>query len=215
MPSLLSRPPLITKLHQRLVDEALPGLDAHYRMAHPIRMADRMRNFQVKREAAVLITLFEKNPNDFHVIFIKRGSGDAEDKHAGQIAFPGGKKEDGDKDMMFTALRETQEEINLDITTLDVLGSLTPLFISVSKFLVHPFVGYLYEPPVLKRQEEEIEDIFELPLSAFRVAEARQKTQIQLANNITLNHVPCFQVNGHIIWGATAMIMNELLETLG
>ena len=215
MPSLLSRPPLINKLHRIIVDEALPGQEAHFRMAHPIRMVDRMKNFEVRREAAVLITLFEKSPNDFHIIFIKRGSGGSGDKHAGQIAFPGGKQEEGDRDMMYTALRETQEEIDLDISSIDVLGALTPIYISVSKYMVHPFVAFIYELPVLKKQEDEIEDILELPLSAFRAADARQKTQITLADNISLNHVPCFQINGHIIWGATAMIMNELLEILG
>lgn len=215
MPSLLSRPPLINKLHRIIVDEALPGQEAHFRMAHPIRKVDSMKNTEIRREAAVLITLFEKSPNDFHIIFIKRGSGGSGDKHAGQIAFPGGKQEKGDRDMMFTALRETQEEIDLDISSIDVLGALTPIYISVSKYMVHPFVAFIYELPVLKRQEDEIDDILELPIAAFRAADARQKTQIDLADNITLNHVPCFHINGHIIWGATAMIMNELLEILG
>jgi hypothetical protein len=79
---------------------------------------------------------------------------------------------------------------------------------------VHPFVAYAWEPPVLARQESEIEEILELPLAEFKSASVRQETRIQLASNITLNHVPCFLVNGHVIWGATAMIMNELLEVL-
>lgn len=214
MMPLVSRPPLINTLHERLITEKLPGSAAHMQMAHPIRKSDPTHDFEIHREAGVLITLFEREPGQMNLIFIRRGSSHEQDKHAGQIAFPGGKKEPGDRDMMFTAMREAEEEIALDLSTIDILGPLTPLYINVSKYLVHPFVAYAWEPPVLTRQESEIEEILELPLSAFRSSEVKQQTHIQLANSITLNHVPCFLVDGHIIWGATAMIMNELLEIL-
>ncbi|HUR30005.1 MAG TPA: CoA pyrophosphatase [Saprospiraceae bacterium] len=211
---ILSRPPLINSLHERLAREPLPGLEAHLKMAHPIRKADPGQASDIQKEAAVLITLFEKTPGDLHLIFIRRGSSHEQDKHAGQIGFPGGKKEPSDPDMIFTALREAEEEIALDLTLIDVLGPLTPLYINVSKFLVHPYVSFAWEPPILTRQESEIEEILELPLAEFRTLGVRQETRIQLSTGITLNHVPCFLVNGHVIWGATAMIMNELLEIL-
>lgn len=162
----------------------------------------------------MLITLFEKNPGDFHVIFIRRASSSEQDKHAGQIGFPGGKRENGDRDIMFTALREAEEEIALDLTQIDVLGALTPLYIPVSKYLVHPFVAYAAQVPNLSRQEREIEDILEIPLAVFKSTNIRQTTHISLSKGITLNHVPCFLIDNHVIWGATAMIMNELLEVL-
>lgn len=211
---LLSRPPIINTLHERLISDSLPGISAHQMMAHPIRKVDPSLDLNIHREAGVLITLFEKTPGNLHVIFIRRGSSHEHDKHAGQIGFPGGKREPNDLDMMYTAMREAEEEIALDLTNIDVLGSLTPLYITVSKYLVHPFIAFAWEPPVLSRQESEIEEILELPLAEFKTATVKQETRIQLASNITLNHVPCFLVHGHVIWGATAMIMNELLEIL-
>jgi 8-oxo-dGTP pyrophosphatase MutT (NUDIX family) len=210
----IQRPVWIDQLHQKLVDGELPGHTAHEKMAHAVRRAEHWTNIPKSKEAGVLIVLFEKSPGDVHLIFIRRGVGHEQDKHAGQIAFPGGKKEQGDRDLMFTALREAEEEIAIDLTLLDVLGSLTPLYIPVSKYLVHPFVAYAYKQPELTKQESEIAEILELPLSHFRSATAKQTTKIRIAQDITLNHVPCFQIHNHIIWGATAMIMNELLEMM-
>jgi 8-oxo-dGTP pyrophosphatase MutT (NUDIX family) len=210
----LSRPPFINKLHDRLVAQPLPGPPAHLAMAHAVRRVDPSISGNPAREAGVLIVLFEKSPGGFHVVFIRRGSSHEQDKHAGQIGFPGGKSEPGDKDMMYTAMREAEEEVGIDLSQVDILGPLTPIYITVSKYLVHPFVAYSCVQPHLIRQESEIEEILELPLSDFRSPMAIQETKITLATGITLNHVPCFQVNGHIIWGATAMIMNELLEVM-
>lgn len=212
---LVTRPVFINALHQRLLTGQLPGVDSHLRMAHPIRRADAGIEMGVLRDAGVLITLFEKRPDDFHVILIRRGSGRSGDKHAGQIGFPGGKREPGDRDLQYTAMREAEEEIGIDLSAIDILGAITPLYIPVSKFLVHPFVAYACEYPDLKRQETEIEEIIEAPLSAFRSSKSRHKTQINVSPGIALNHVPCFLIEGHVIWGATAMIMNELLEILG
>lgn len=209
-----SRPALIEQLHHRLLHAPLPGEAAHMRMAHAVRRADPLRDPADTKDAAVLLVLFEKTPGDWHLIFIRRTSRHEQDKHAGQVAFPGGKKESSDPDLMYTALRETQEEIAMDLSGIDVLGPLSPLYITVSKFLVHPFVAYSWKTPVLSRQEEEIEDILEIPLSLFTAGSSRQETRIRLQSGITLNHVPAFRVEGHTIWGATAMIMNEFLEIL-
>lgn len=211
---LLSRPSLINTLHMRMADHPLPGLEAQLIMAHAVRKADVKQDHKEAREAGVLIILFEKTPGDFHIVFIRRASAHEQDKHAGQIAFPGGKREPEDRDLMYTAMREAEEEIGVDLSALDILGALTPLYITVSKYCVHPFVAYAWKPIELTRQESEIAEILEFPLSVFRSQDARQETKIRLATGITLNHVPCFLVEGHVIWGATAMIMNELLEVL-
>lgn len=212
--SSLSRPAFIDTLHDRVVHHPLPGIDAHLRMAHAVRKVEPTINTELSRDAAVLICLYEKSPGGMHLVFIRRGSGHDSDKHAGQIAFPGGKRDAGDRDLMYTALREANEEVGLDLTSVDVLGPITPLYITVSKFLVHPYVAFLTRPSILTRQESEIEEILEIPLSSIRSSESRQSTKIRLASGITLNHVPCFQVENHIIWGATAMILNEFLEII-
>lgn len=209
-----SIPPLIQALQQRLLQQELPGKDAHFRMAHAVRKADPVPDASTTREAAVLITLFEKTPDDWHIIFIRRTAAHEQDKHAGQVAFPGGKKEVTDPDLMYTALREAQEEIAIDLAGIDVLGPLSPLYITVSKFLVHPYLAYSWKTPQLIRQESEIEAILELPLTYFLDPATRQETRIHLTTGIILNHVPAFMVEGHVIWGATAMILNELIEIL-
>jgi 8-oxo-dGTP pyrophosphatase MutT (NUDIX family) len=211
---IITRPAFIDSLQRALLLESLPGQQAHFKMAHAVRRADVDPNPAEVKNAAVLITLFEKNPDDWHIVFIRRGSGHEKDKHGGQIAFPGGKAELSDRDLMFTALREAEEETAMDLTAIDVLGELTPLYITVSKFLVHPFVAYSYKVPELVRQQSEVEEILEFPLDAFRNGNSTTETRINLGSGIVLNHVPAFDIQGHLIWGATAMIMSELLEVL-
>jgi 8-oxo-dGTP pyrophosphatase MutT (NUDIX family) len=207
-----TRPPLIETLQQKLLRHPLPGRDAHERMMHAVRRADQAPEQSTTRDAAVLLTLFEKTPGDWYLIFIRRTSSHDQDKHAGQIGFPGGKRDASDPDLMYTALREAEEEIAIDLSGIDVLGPLTPLHITVSKFLVHPYLAYSWKTPQLRRQEREIEDILEVPLSLFLDPATRQETRIHLATGIVLNHVPAFMVQGHVIWGATAMILSELLD---
>jgi 8-oxo-dGTP pyrophosphatase MutT (NUDIX family) len=209
-----SRPILIDTLQHKLLHSPLPGQTAHSVMAHAVRRVDPMPDVTTTRDAAVLMTLFEKAPDDWHLIFIRRTSSHSQDKHAGQIGFPGGKREVSDRDMMYTALREAEEEIAIDLSGVDVLGQLTPLYITVSKFLVHPYLAYSWKTPQLIRQESEIEEILEIPLRSLLDPVNKQETRIRLATGIVLNHVPSFQVNGHVIWGATAMILNELLDIL-
>lgn len=211
---ILTRPSFIDSLQDTLLKEALPGQPAHFKMAHAVRRADVNPDPNEIKNAAVLITLFEKSLGEWHIVFIRRGSGHEKDKHGGQIAFPGGKMEPGDKDLMYTALREAEEETAMDLTMLDVLGPLTPLYITVSKFMVHPYVAYSYKHPQLVRQQSEVEEILEFSLEDFRHTTSLTETRINLGTGIILNHVPAFVIQGKIIWGATAMIMSELLEVL-
>ncbi len=211
---ILTRPAFIDSLQKTLLQEALPGQPAHFKMAHAVRRADVHPDTADIKEAAVLITLFEKTNDDWHIVFIRRGTTHEKDKHGGQIAFPGGKAEPEDRDLMYTALREAEEETSMDLTTIDVLGQLTPLYITVSKFRVHPFIAYSCKKPELVRQQSEVEEILEFPISAFRNPSSLTETSIHLGTGIVLNHVPAFVIQGHIIWGATAMIMSELIEVL-
>lgn len=211
---LRQRPHVIETLHKRLIRQALPGHHAHMQMAHAVRKADPSPDPDQIRQAGVLIVLYEKSPGGFHMVFIRRTAAHEQDKHAGQIGFPGGKKEPSDRDLMYTAMREAEEETGIDLTQIDVLGPLTPLYITVSKYMVYPYVAYSWNPLQFLRQESEIEEILEIPLSEFRSESVKQETQIRIASGILLNHVPCFQIGNHIIWGATAMILNELLEIM-
>jgi 8-oxo-dGTP pyrophosphatase MutT (NUDIX family) len=183
-------------------------------MAHAVRKAESEPDQLTKKDAAVLITLFEKGQDNWHILFIRRITSEARDKHSGQIAFPGGKRDADDPDLMYTALREAEEETSIDLTAIDVIGPLSPLYITVSKYLVHPFLAYSRITPQYQRQASEIDEILEIPLNDFRHPDSRQETRIRLDPGIILNHVPSFQIHGQTIWGATAMMMSELLELI-
>ena len=201
---------LIQRIEQRL-QSSLPGRDAHLRMAHATR-----RHYvdapTAARQAGVLMALFPKN-EEWHILFIERNASDR-DHHGGQISFPGGKAEPLDGSMLNTALRETEEEVGIGREQVRVLGGLTELFIPVSNFQVHPFLGFLDFPPIYKLQAEEVNDVLEVPLSHFQQPGTRQVTDIRINPQITLKNVPYFDLHGRVLWGATAMMLNELLELM-
>lgn len=201
---------IIQKIAHR-IQGPLPGREAQLRMAH-ITRRHYVDTPEGARQASVLLTLFVKN-NEWHIVFIERNANDR-DQHGGQISFPGGKSEPTDPSRLATALRETEEEVGIPQRDVKVLGGLTDLYIPVSNFQVHPFLGYLDAPPVYQLQLEEVSDVLEMPLSHFQNHGVRQMTDIRIAPQLTLRNVPFFDVQGRVLWGATAMILNELLELL-
>ncbi len=199
---------LIRRLEERM-NLPLPGRNAHLQMAHVTR-----RHYVEApvgaRQAAVLVVLFPKN-EDWHIVFIERNANDR-DHHGGQISFPGGKAEPSDDSMLTTALREAEEEVGIGRKQVKILGGLTELYIPVSNFQVHPFLGFLEAPPSYQLQVEEVNAVLEVPLSHFQLPGTRQVTDIRINPQISLKQVPYFEVEGRVLWGATAMMLNELLE---
>ncbi len=202
------------KLASRLA-EPLPGREAQYRMANLRRFANPNAHGEPPENhkiACVLVLIFQKN-GSWHTALIERSTHPA-DRHAGQISFPGGKIEESDENLGQVALRETEEEIGVPRENVEILGSLTNLYIPVSNFLVHPFVGWLRGSTDFSPQPGEVQQILTPPLAQFFAPDARKLTEIQLPNGILLSDVPYFEVENHIVWGATAMILNELIETM-
>jgi hypothetical protein len=111
-------------------------------------------------------------------------------------------------------MRESQEEIGITSTSVEILGALTDLYIPVSNFHVFPFVGYYPKEPSFIAQETEVAGILEVPLRLLASPETRQLTTIKLAKGFKLNQVPYYDIYGHTLWGATAMIVSEFLEVL-
>jgi 8-oxo-dGTP pyrophosphatase MutT (NUDIX family) len=134
------------------------------------------------------------------------------DVHSGQISFPGGSYQEEDGDLLMTALRESEEEIGVARAQVQILGALTELYIPVSNFLVQPYVGVLAQDVPLRPQQGEVAQILLPKLNFFLDDASKMKKNITLGNGMVLSGVPTYDMDGKVIWGATAMIMNEFCE---
>ena len=200
----------IEQLQDKL-QQPLPGRDAQLKMAHVTR-ARYVEAREDARQAGVMATFFPKE-DDWHLVFILRNNKES-GAHAGQIGFPGGKYEEQDQDMQSTALRETEEEIGIPQQDVQLLGKLTELYIPVSNFQVHPFVGVLDYQPEYFLQQEEVSGVLEVPISHLQDPQNRLITDIRINRHLVLKNVPYFDISGQVLWGATAMMLSELLEVV-
>jgi 8-oxo-dGTP pyrophosphatase MutT (NUDIX family) len=196
----------IQDLESRL-EKPLPGFQAQSKMAG--YTADP--SFYVPGDdhstASVLILLFPKG-NVWNFALIERSNHDPNDKHAGQISLPGGKMDDNDKTLEDCALRETYEEIGINPSLIGILGGLSPLFVRVSNFLVHPFVGFTTEYPRFILQSSEVANVYEVPVNILTDHSYKKTTDIEV-RNMLLKDIPAYDVYGKNLWGATAMILSE------
>lgn len=193
------------------LNQPLPGEEAQWKMAHASR-----QNYHgptsTARQAGVLLLLFPKD-DLWHTLLIERvNNRNLNDVHRGQLAFPGGTREDEDTDLVATALREAEEEVGVPRDDIKVLGKLTSLFISVSNFMVHPIVGMVEKQPKWTLQRDEVAGVIEFPIDKFRDPTLLATTSIKVSQNIKLLNVPYFDLNGKVLWGATAMMMQEFIE---
>jgi 8-oxo-dGTP pyrophosphatase MutT (NUDIX family) len=133
--------------------------------------------------------------------------------HSGQVAFPGGKMEPQDINIAETALREASEEVGIDRSKVKILGQLTDLFIPTSNFLVSPVLGFTAERPDLIPEEREVSRIITTELITLTDPTVRRKKILEFGPTIKLD-TPYFQIDGEVVWGATAMILSELIQLL-
>ncbi|MDT8412590.1 MAG: CoA pyrophosphatase [Vicingaceae bacterium] len=184
----------------------LPGIKTHLEAA-PHRKADvdELAKKQA-RQSGVLILFYEKNFT-LHTVLIERAINNS--THSGQIAFPGGKKEEHDADLIETALREANEEIGIVREHVEVIGKLTDVFIPVSNFLVAPVIGFIDYTPTFTLQISEVYDVVEVEVQTLIHPNTFQQQTVKLSDGVQLK-VPCFVVNKQIVWGATALMINEL-----
>lgn len=194
-------------------DGPLPGARAQMRMvnyARPIVHPEAAINAQT-RMSGVMVVLFEA-ASEVHTLLIKRP--DYEGVHGGQISFPGGKQEPEDPDLKFTALRETREEVGLPKEQINVIGAMTPVFIPPSNFFVRPFVGLLSEKPLFAPDSREVAALISLPVAHLASPESIVERKVFVSNLNARITVKSFDFEGHVIWGATAMMLAELAEIL-
>lgn len=201
------------KIIPNLVPTVLPAFASHEKMM-PVERKELLEKINLKeknpREAAVTMLFYPKN-NQAHLVLIVRNS--YEGVHSAQIAFPGGKFEVGDSNLKETALRETEEEIGISRDKIEIVKDFSPLYIPPSNFMVYPFLGICIEEPAFVLDPQEVASIIELPLEVFK------NDAILTVENLSTSYgsfieVPAFKIDGHIVWGATAMMLSELKDVL-
>lgn len=195
-------------LQQRL-QQPLPGEAAHARMASAARYRLGIKPNDRTRHSAVLIC-FYPHQNSVYLPLILRPQYDG--VHAGQMAFPGGRMERFDENLTRTALREAQEEVGIRVSDVKVLGTLTELFIPPSNFYVQPVVGILPYRPDFYPDPREVEAVVEVNLTTLFDETIVGDSQIEVRG--VLVDAPFYQIQGHRVWGATAMMISELLMVL-
>lgn len=193
---------------------SLPGEEAQLMMAPIERLRELKRKAieaQNARRAGVLVLFYPDDNYDTRFALILRKT--YKGVHSAQIGFPGGKIEPEDTDLMATALRETKEEIGVDPSRVEVLKELTHIYIPPSNFYVHPYLGLTASTPQFKLQASEVDALVEVDLPQF-LSDDQLTSRVLTTSYAQQIKVPAFELNGHIVWGATAMMLNEVRELL-
>ncbi len=187
----------------------LPGYKAHQLMAsrHQGNLRLLSQPNSNTRESAVLILFYPKN-EIMHLPLILRPV--YAGVHSGQVGLPGGRVEPTDSDITTTALREAHEEIGIDVSSVKILGRLSELFVAASNHLVHPIIGVTEQYPHFKPDPREVDQLIEVPLARLQDKSIVGVKNIIVSGNIEIT-APFFDIEGQTVWGATAMILNELL----
>ncbi|RMG81325.1 MAG: CoA pyrophosphatase [Chloroflexi bacterium] len=161
-------------------------------------------------EAGVLALVYPDDEGRLGVLLTLRN--DKLRGHSGQVSFPGGRRDPTDPDFTATALRETCEELGLCNPPTEILGMMTRIYIPPSHFYVHPTVAYLNRLPSLQPNPEEVAEVFTLPLQDLFDDRLKQHDYHQF--NGYRVRVPYYNVQGHKVWGATAVMLSELEHRL-
>lgn len=188
----------------------LLGETAHAKMSPPYRlkMANKM---QAKREsaqvAAVLALFYPDESDNTLLVLILRNT--YKGVHSAQVGFPGGKVEVSDTSLMETALRETEEEVGVKEHLVEIVKTMSPIYVPPSNFMVHPFMGISKESLDFIKEDDEVESIIEVKVQDFLDEATVIQTKVPTSYNVEVE-VPAFLLNGHVVWGATAMMLSEI-----
>lgn len=161
------------------------------------------------RQAGVLVLLYPQ-ANDWHIVLTRRT--DTLRGHSGQVSFPGGRRDPEDDSFTVTALRETCEELGVCEQSVTIIGQMTPIYIQPSDFHVFPTVGALSQPPAMQPNPGEVAEVFSLSLTTLLDESIKAHEYRHLHNQHM--RIPYYAVNGHKVWGATAIMLSELEQRL-
>lgn len=169
----------------------------------------KKKSTQVPIKTAIGVHLFQNEFNQLNTLLIQRSI--YEGKHSGQIGFPGGKMDSGDQDLEYTARRESYEEVGIQMNHGTFITQLTPVFIPVSNFEMFPFVFYHDCKIELHLNQREVQSVVALNISDLSERIPIINRDVPFENNsLFLRNVPGFLIEDHWVWGATALVLNEL-----
>jgi 8-oxo-dGTP pyrophosphatase MutT (NUDIX family) len=197
-------------IHQ--LKQPLPGIDAHSQLMPAGRKSkyDVDSGLPAPKQSAVAVVCCLDEKSMPSILFTKRN--EKLKNHAGQISFPGGRFNASEETFTQAALRECFEETGISINENMVIGSLSDLYIPPSNFEVFPVVVMYPGCPVFRLQQSEVEEAFLLPINILLKTQVKER-KIQLSQGISI-HAKAYDVNDRIIWGATGMILTELLHII-
>ena len=197
----------------KIEKETLLSTDAHAKMAPLERISFlKEENYKDKnpRKAAVLMLFYPKNQIT-HLALIVRNSYPG--VHSSQIGFPGGKVEDFDANLEQTALRETHEEVGIHPDKVQIIKAFSEIYIPPSNFLVAPFMGISHEELTFIPDLDEVKRVLEFSIADF--LDEKSITKVKMSTSYATDiEAPAFMVDKYVVWGATAMMMSELKETI-
>lgn len=201
----------LNTVHEALALRDFDAEAAHFRMFPNPRSlrAEAWKRSASPRQAGVLVLLYP-HEGDLHIMLTRRT--ETLRGHSGQISFPGGRRDPEDRNFVDTALRETHEELGIAPSLVTVLGTLATIYIPPSDFEVFPSVGVIEHPPVITPNPDEVAEVFSLALPDL-LDDRTIHEETREFSGVPVQ-VPYFLVNGHKVWGATAIMLSEFKERL-
>ena len=202
----------INKLIEKLklqFNEKLPGEAAQRKMLAVPRVKVALPNTDEQAIPSAVVILLFQDGNEIRFFLTERT--DTVQHHKGQISLPGGAREKGEQ-LFETAIRETHEEIGVPGKDIKVIGELTPLFVPVTGYMIHPFVGYINYIPKLVPQPGEVNNDFSISLNDL-LDLTNIKTELWTIRGVPVD-VPFYQFDRYKVWGATAMILSEFKQCI-
>lgn len=195
-------------------DSRLAGNRAHSRMMSYAREDAAKARSMVPppKESGVMMMLFPEH-NKWHTLFMLRPENQG--VHSSQLSFPGGKKEMDDPSIMHTAIREAREEVGVVISESQIIGSLSEVYIPPSHFLVQPFVAILDQQPLWTPNADEVHELIKQPIDFFLTDGIIEMKEVFIPRYEQKLQVPSFNIQGKVLWGATAMMIQEFRMLFG
>jgi len=202
------------ELISKIKNIQLPAESSHFKMVPPFRqklLKKQQKAIKLAKYAAVLALFYPDNNQQTKLILILRKT--YKGVHSAQVAFPGGKLDNQDKSLKETALREAFEEVGVPTDTVEIIKTLSQVYIPPSNFYVQPFIGITKKTPKFIKQDDEVEKLIEVDLDEFLDDKSVITKLVKTSYSVEVE-VPAFNLNRYAVWGATAMMLSEVKDLL-